>query len=191
LTWISLASSRGMLEVQLERDRRRDGPSWLTSSLPFSVFSHLPPAPVVILNTPDPPVPTVPYIPSLRFHPAPPSPALGFPFPYRLPVSRPILSQTPRRYTEDHEWTSYEPSTNIATIGVTDYAQKALGDVVFVELPEVGNVVEKGGTSFFPCDFECRIGGGAWRALEITYTRQESGEGRGMSCSRLASTNRS
>ena len=47
-----------------------------------------------------------------------------------------------RRYTEDHEW--IEESGGVATIGITDYAQDQLGDVVFVELPEVGHAVEKG-----------------------------------------------
>ncbi|HLV00432.1 MAG TPA: glycine cleavage system protein GcvH [Acidobacteriota bacterium] len=40
-------------------------------------------------------------------------------------------------YTEDHEWVMVEGDT--ATIGITDYAQEELGDVVFVELPEVGD----------------------------------------------------
>lgn len=40
------------------------------------------------------------------------------------------------KYTEDHEW--IDADGDIATVGITDYAQKALGDVVFVELPEVG-----------------------------------------------------
>ena len=46
-------------------------------------------------------------------------------------------------YTEDHEWVVLHD--NIGTVGITDYAQKALGDVVFVELPEVGTVIEKSG----------------------------------------------
>lgn len=41
------------------------------------------------------------------------------------------------RYASSHEWIRMEDD-NIVTIGVTDYAQTALGDVVFVELPEVG-----------------------------------------------------
>ena len=45
-------------------------------------------------------------------------------------------------YTEDHEW--IEVDGDIATVGITDYAQKALGDVVFVELPEVGASYSKG-----------------------------------------------
>ncbi len=44
-------------------------------------------------------------------------------------------------YTEEHEWISVED--NIATIGITDYAQGELGDVVFVELPNVGDTVEQ------------------------------------------------
>jgi glycine cleavage system H protein len=44
------------------------------------------------------------------------------------------------RYSTDHEWIRIEGAT--ATIGITDYAQDALGDVVFVDLPEVGAAVE-------------------------------------------------
>ena len=44
-------------------------------------------------------------------------------------------------YTKEHEWVSIED--NIATIGITDYAQEALGDITFVELPEVGAEVEQ------------------------------------------------
>lgn len=40
-------------------------------------------------------------------------------------------------YTEEHEWVMVEGET--ATIGITDYAQEELGDVVFVELPDIGN----------------------------------------------------
>ncbi len=40
------------------------------------------------------------------------------------------------KYTEDHEWLSIEGTT--ATVGITQHAQDALGDVVFVDLPEVG-----------------------------------------------------
>lgn len=41
------------------------------------------------------------------------------------------------KYSKDHEWVQVEGDT--ATIGITDYAQEALGDVVFVELPEEGD----------------------------------------------------
>ncbi|MFX1375471.1 MAG: glycine cleavage system protein GcvH [Promethearchaeota archaeon] len=45
------------------------------------------------------------------------------------------------KYTMTHEWVNIE--NNVATVGVTDYAQHQLGDIVFVELPEVGMVYEK------------------------------------------------
>lgn len=41
-----------------------------------------------------------------------------------------------RKFTKDHEWV--EVDGDIGTVGITDYAQKALGDVVFIELPDVG-----------------------------------------------------
>jgi len=44
-------------------------------------------------------------------------------------------------YTKEHEWLRIEG--DIATIGITDYAQGELGDVVFVELPEVGRAVKQ------------------------------------------------
>ena len=50
-----------------------------------------------------------------------------------------------RRYTKDHEWALLDGGR--VRVGITDYAQDALGDVVFVQLPEVGEVVEAGG----PC----------------------------------------
>ena len=40
------------------------------------------------------------------------------------------------KYTKDHEWTRIDD--DVATIGITDYAQSELGDIVYVELPEVG-----------------------------------------------------
>jgi glycine cleavage system H protein len=46
------------------------------------------------------------------------------------------------KYSEDHEWVAVDG--DIATIGITDYAQNALGDIVFVELPEVGASYAKG-----------------------------------------------
>ncbi|ADI37639.1 glycine cleavage system H protein [Waddlia chondrophila 2032/99] len=46
------------------------------------------------------------------------------------------------KYTESHEWIDLEGS--IGTVGVTDYAQKELGDIVYVELPEVGKEVNAG-----------------------------------------------
>lgn len=46
------------------------------------------------------------------------------------------------RYTDQHEWVHLEG--NIATVGITEHAQKELGDIVFVELPKVGDSVESG-----------------------------------------------
>ena len=46
------------------------------------------------------------------------------------------------KYTKDHEWIKIDGDT--ATIGITDYAQQQLGDVVFVELPEVGRTLGAG-----------------------------------------------
>ncbi|MGE4169765.1 MAG: glycine cleavage system protein GcvH [Candidatus Margulisiibacteriota bacterium] len=44
-------------------------------------------------------------------------------------------------YTEDHEWVRVEG--DIATVGITDHAVKELGDIVFVDLPEVGSQIEQ------------------------------------------------
>lgn len=46
------------------------------------------------------------------------------------------------RYTSDHEWAGQDDSG--VRIGITDFAQEALGDVVFVDLPAVGSTLEKG-----------------------------------------------
>jgi len=45
-------------------------------------------------------------------------------------------------YTKDHEYLRIEG--DVAVVGITDYAQQALGDVVFVELPQIGKTLEKG-----------------------------------------------
>ena len=47
------------------------------------------------------------------------------------------------RYTKDHEYIRIDGDTGI--VGITDYAQSQLGDVVYVELPEAGKALEKGG----------------------------------------------
>ncbi|MEU1178220.1 glycine cleavage system protein GcvH [Streptomyces sp. NPDC005820] len=55
------------------------------------------------------------------------------------------MSQVPThlRYTEEHEWV--ETGTDgVVTVGITDFAQKNLGDIVFFELPEVGRMFESG-----------------------------------------------
>ena len=48
-------------------------------------------------------------------------------------------------FTEDHEWIRVEGGE--ATVGITDYAQEQLGDLVFVELPEIGKQLSKGDTA--------------------------------------------
>jgi glycine cleavage system H protein len=48
------------------------------------------------------------------------------------------------RYTKDHEWIHVDGS--VGTIGITDYAQQELGDVVFVEMPKPGAAVKAGGS---------------------------------------------
>ena len=49
-----------------------------------------------------------------------------------------------RKYTKDHEWIRIDGGE--ASVGITDFAQKQLGDVVFVELPDVGRHVKQGET---------------------------------------------
>ena len=46
------------------------------------------------------------------------------------------------RYTKEHEWISVEGASG--TVGITDYAQNSLGDIVFVDLPKVGDTLEAG-----------------------------------------------
>jgi len=46
------------------------------------------------------------------------------------------------KYASTHEWIKIEDS--VATVGITDYAQYQLGDIVFVELPEIGMVFDRG-----------------------------------------------
>jgi len=48
----------------------------------------------------------------------------------------------PRYFTDEHEWIDVED--DVATVGITEYAQGQLGDIVFVELPEVGALIEQG-----------------------------------------------
>jgi glycine cleavage system H protein len=47
-----------------------------------------------------------------------------------------------RKYTEDHEWLDIDG--DVATVGITDFAQEQLGDVVFVELPDIGKSFARG-----------------------------------------------
>ena len=54
-----------------------------------------------------------------------------------------MLIPTDLRYSNDHEWA--KASGDVVRVGITDYAQDALGDVVFVDLPKVGIVVDAHG----------------------------------------------
>ena len=47
-----------------------------------------------------------------------------------------------KKFTKEHEW--IEINDNIATIGITNHAQESLGDIVFIELPEIGKIVISG-----------------------------------------------
>ena len=47
-----------------------------------------------------------------------------------------------KKYSKDHEWISLQEG--VATIGITNYAQESLGDIVFVELPKIGKLVRAG-----------------------------------------------
>ncbi|OFW87442.1 MAG: glycine cleavage system protein H [Alphaproteobacteria bacterium RIFCSPHIGHO2_02_FULL_46_13] len=50
---------------------------------------------------------------------------------------------TQMKYTRDHEWVKLE-GNDVAVVGITDYAQHALGDLVFIELPKMGATFKKG-----------------------------------------------
>lgn len=54
-----------------------------------------------------------------------------------------MLTPENLRYSSDHEWVKVEESNRVR-VGITDYAQDALGDVVFVDLPEIGSAVSVG-----------------------------------------------
>jgi len=54
-----------------------------------------------------------------------------------------MSTPTSLRYTESHEWVRMEPDGTV-TVGITDHAQNALGDVVFLELPDVGRTLKAG-----------------------------------------------
>src|SRR5580700_4146838 len=46
------------------------------------------------------------------------------------------------KYTTSHEWVRVEPGGDVATIGITDHAQAELGDIVYLDLPETGRIVQ-------------------------------------------------
>lgn len=56
------------------------------------------------------------------------------------------MSEIPEtlKYTKTHEWVRVEEGIDSVTIGITDHAQRSLGDIVFVELPEIGQELETG-----------------------------------------------
>ncbi len=55
-----------------------------------------------------------------------------------------------KRYTVEHESVSFDDATGLGVITITDHAQEALGDVVFVELPTIGTEVKQGGELGLP-----------------------------------------
>jgi glycine cleavage system H protein len=56
------------------------------------------------------------------------------------------MSSIPRelQYTKEHEWVLKTDVSNILRIGITDYAQEALGDIVYIQLPKLGDIVISG-----------------------------------------------
>ncbi len=55
-----------------------------------------------------------------------------------------MSTPTDLKYTAEHEWAKVDPDGSVIRVGVTDFAQNALGDVVFVSLPAVDTALEKG-----------------------------------------------
>lgn len=92
-----------------------------------------------------------------------------------------------RYFTEDHEW--IEVAGDIATIGITDYAQGQLGDIVFAEVPAVGASLIKGGDAavvesvkaasdvFAPVSGTVTEGNGALEADPALINSDPEGEG--------------
>ncbi|GAA5829786.1 hypothetical protein JCM5353_002231 [Sporobolomyces roseus] len=63
------------------------------------------------------------------------------PLAFKPTFTRTLVS---KRFTQDHEWISFDDATGQGTFGITNYAQKNLGDVVFVELPVVDSQISAG-----------------------------------------------
>jgi len=82
---------------------------------------------------------------------------------------------TDLRFTRDHEWIRAEDDS--ATIGITEFAQDELGEIVFVELPEVGQELQKGETlcvvesTKAASDVYCPVSG---KVIEVNSTLSES-----------------
>lgn len=70
-----------------------------------------------------------------------------------LHVTRQLLAE--RKFTKKHEWISVE--NGIGTVGVTDYAQSKLGDIVYVQLPDVGETVTEGGKKLIQLETVCYL----------------------------------
>ena len=61
-----------------------------------------------------------------------------------LPALKECLPMSDVRYTKEHEWARLDG--DLATVGISDYAQEQLGELVFVELPDIGRKVSRGGS---------------------------------------------
>ncbi len=91
--------------------------------------------------------------------------------PVRPPPLRPLRKATMIRYTKDHEWVRLDGT--VATVGITTHAQDALGDLVFVELPEPGREVDRGRGGR-----RGRVGEGRERRLRPARRPRDRGERR-------------
>ena len=93
----------------------------------------------------------------------------------------------PRYFTEEHEWIDVDG--DVATVGITDYAQSQLGDVVFVEVPAAGASLAKGGDAavvesvkaasdvYAPVDGEVTEGNGDLEAAPALVNSDPEGAG--------------
>ncbi|KAH7318107.1 glycine cleavage H-protein-domain-containing protein [Stachybotrys elegans] len=79
---------------------------------------------------------------AMRMAPRPAAPAFASPF-RSFSTTRLALA---RKYTKDHEWIDISADRKTGVVGISEYAAEALGDVVYVELPESGDFIEKGDT---------------------------------------------
>jgi glycine cleavage system H protein len=61
-----------------------------------------------------------------------------------IPDERPVMSIIPEElsYTAEHEWVSAPNADGVVRVGITDFAQDALGDVVYAQMPEVGTTIK-------------------------------------------------
>lgn len=81
------------------------------------------------------------------------------------------------RFSKEHEWVSV--ADNVATIGITDFAQDELGDIVFVEAPEIGGALSKGETFGVAesvktvSDLYCPVTG---EVVEVNHTLEDEPE---------------